>query len=622
MRIQIRYILLFSIWLSVGIAIGYAQLVTYPISTKPDNSKLQLFSYQESQAGDTISLPFLDDFSSPSRQLNLAWWQASSKVWVNNSMGLNPPSIGVATFDGNDPNGRPYVRSGEASGFGDSLVSLPINMAAVPSNKRNTVVLSFYWQKKGLGEEPDQEDVFQLLFKNNQGTWNVIWEVNGLVDVPTDSFQFKSIAIESDQYFHSGFQFAFRSSANLTGPFDTWNLDYVWLDQDRKLNNRAVKDRALSSLLKQGLFGNYSQVPAEMARNFPSEFIDTTFVEFNNLDSLLQPIEYSTFIRDARTGNIVQQMNNRSILNPIPEGFERRNMQVFPLNPSQLPEGDSLALEFHFQLISGDTLYRRPPSSYFQSIDFRSNDSFTLPLLLHESLAYDDGTAEFAVGINQNGGRVAYQYWVPEMDIITAIDVNFPFIPGGQEGRTIELLILKSLGRSQEDVLQRQTISIPAFAGRDSLSRITLERPTVVQDTFYIGWRHIGIFPIAVGLDKDYDTSDMLFANVTGIWEPVRNIVGSLMFRPVFNKGIAVGILDKPSDAQIQLYPNPAGGWVNVISPYENYQLMDMTGRMVLQGKWEQAGQHQLNIERLRPGIYVFRSFSGKFAQQKKLIIR
>ncbi len=622
MRSSIRYILLSVVWLSLSIGNSYAQLVTYPISHKPENSPLQLFSTSAHSQVDTISLPFLDDFSTPTKQLNVAWWLPSSQVWINNSMGLNPPSIGVATFDGNDPDGRPYVRTGESSGFGDSLISLPIGMSAVPANKRNTVVLSFYWQKKGLGEEPDLEDVFQLLFKNAEGNWNVIWEVNGLVDVPTDSFQFETIAITQEQYFHPGFQFVFRSTANLTGPFDTWNLDYVWLDQDRKLNNRAAKDRSLSTLLRQGLFGNYSQVPAEMARNFPSELIDTVFVEFNNLDSLLQPIEYSTFIRDLATGATVQQMNNRTILDPIPEGFERREMKVFPLNPSQLPEGESLALEFQFQLISGDTLYRRPPNSYFQAIDFRTNDSFTLPLLLHQSLAYDDGTAEFAVGINQNGGRVAYQYWVPDTDIITAIDANFPFIPGGQEGRTIELIILKSLGRSQQEVLHRQTISIPAFEGRDSFSRITLERPIAVQDTFYIGWRHIGVLPTAIGLDKNYDTSNKLFTNITGVWQPVNDIVGSLLFRPVFNKGIAVGGLDKPSDVQLQLFPNPAGGWVNVISPFESYQLVDMTGRIVLQGIWTQKGQHQLNIETIPPGIYIFRSFSGKFTQQKKLIIR
>jgi len=622
MRSKFRYILFGIIWLFVGLANSYAQLITYPISTKPDIANIKLFSDDNAIQFDTISLPFLDDFSTPNKSLNLNWWKANSKVWINNSMGLNPPSIGVATFDGNDPDGRPYVRSGEASGFGDSLVSLPINMSLVPENKRNTVVFSFYWQKKGLGEEPDLEDVFQLLFKNAQGNWDIIWEVNGLVDVPTDSFQFESIAVSQERYFHSAFQFAFRSYANLTGPFDTWNLDYVWLDQDRKLNNRAVKDRALSSFLNQGLFGAYSQVPADMARSFPSEFIDTTLVKFTNLDSLLQPIEYNASIRNASTGALVQQLNNRTILDPIPEGFEIREMKVFPINPSQLPEGDSLALEFHFELVSGDTTYRRPPNTYFNSIDFRSNDRFTLPLVLHQSLAYDDGTAEFAVGINQNGGRVAYQYWVPDTDIITAIDAHFPFIPGGQEGRSMEILIIKSLGRSQEEILHRQTISIPAFAGRDSLSRITLERPTVVEDTFYIGWRHIGIFPIAVGLDKDFDSSNKLFANITGIWQPANDIIGSLMFRPVFNKGIAVGNLEEPSDLQLQLYPNPARGWVNVIVPYENYQLIDMTGRTIMNGEWEQNGLHQLNIETLKPGIYVFRSFSGKFAQQKKLIIR
>jgi hypothetical protein len=61
------------------------------------------------RGSDTLNLPFIDDFSNakvypyPDPKL----W-TDKYVYVNTTYPVNPISIGVATFDGLDPNGMPY----------------------------------------------------------------------------------------------------------------------------------------------------------------------------------------------------------------------------------------------------------------------------------------------------------------------------------------------------------------------------------------------------------------------------------------------------------------------------------------------------------------------------------
>ncbi|MBT8219863.1 MAG: hypothetical protein KJP00_08560, partial [Bacteroidia bacterium] len=55
----------------------------------------------------SMPLPFLEDFATSEVLPNEAIWQ-NNDVFINKTMGINPPSIGIATFDGIDKNGRPY----------------------------------------------------------------------------------------------------------------------------------------------------------------------------------------------------------------------------------------------------------------------------------------------------------------------------------------------------------------------------------------------------------------------------------------------------------------------------------------------------------------------------------
>ena len=83
-----------------------AQLIQKPIAF-PTNSKYAA-SGRTLDANDTIQLPFWDDFSSYTGQPSSEWWASSNDVWVNATLGLHPPTLGVATFDGLNSNGIPH----------------------------------------------------------------------------------------------------------------------------------------------------------------------------------------------------------------------------------------------------------------------------------------------------------------------------------------------------------------------------------------------------------------------------------------------------------------------------------------------------------------------------------
>ena len=54
----------------------------------------------------------------------------------------------------------------------------------------------------------------------------------GGVDNESEEFQQELIKVERP-LFHDEFQFRFRSYSRLAGPFDTWLVDYIYLNDSR-----------------------------------------------------------------------------------------------------------------------------------------------------------------------------------------------------------------------------------------------------------------------------------------------------------------------------------------------------------------------------------------------------
>jgi len=134
-----------------------------------------------------LSVPFFEDFSESSVEPNENVWQ-NFDVFVNNTLAISPPSIGVATFDGIDKNGRPY---GGAQGQSDQLTSRFINLNSLGDT--SDVYLDFWLQPKGYGDRPESIDSLILEFKNENGTWTTIQNFEGIpVDTPSlKEFEFQ-----------------------------------------------------------------------------------------------------------------------------------------------------------------------------------------------------------------------------------------------------------------------------------------------------------------------------------------------------------------------------------------------------------------------------------------------
>ena len=86
-----------------------------------------------------LSLPFIDDFSYDRPYPDTNLWQGES-VFVNRKYGVNPITIGVATFDGLDKFGRAYdmTLTGTDSEHADTLTSHKIDLS-----NSDTVYLMF-----------------------------------------------------------------------------------------------------------------------------------------------------------------------------------------------------------------------------------------------------------------------------------------------------------------------------------------------------------------------------------------------------------------------------------------------------------------------------------------------
>ncbi len=192
-------------------------------------------------APDTLDLPFFDDFSRESIYPSPEKWE-DQDVFVNSSYGINPPSIGVATFDVLDSAGLIYLHANTDSFVADHLTSRPIDLTSAGSE----VYLSFYYQPMGHGDYPQSKDSLILEFIAPTDTaWNQVWSMPGPDTNLLQGFKQVLIHVDSLKYLDRGFRFRFLNMASITtyeyipglrANSDHWNIDYIFLDSGRSFH--------------------------------------------------------------------------------------------------------------------------------------------------------------------------------------------------------------------------------------------------------------------------------------------------------------------------------------------------------------------------------------------------
>ncbi len=576
------YILLF--WALTQVA--NAQIIIKPL-TQQANTTARAAAVQNH----TITLPFWDDFSTSIGKLDTTWWTVGSQeqVLIKPGIGIDPPSLGVATFDGVDALGLPYL-PGPTDGGVDSLVSQYIDMTKVPTNLRNTVYLSFFYQFKGLGEAPEEEDSLTLYFKNNTGKWDKMWPTNPGDNYNTDPATFTEIFIKAadTKYYHSEFQFMFKASGRQNGWMDNWLVDYVYMDKRRSSTDNSYLDRAFTSF-PSSIFDQYTAIPYDdfVAANNQNLLFTSTTTKLRNLENFLQPITYSVNLYDTLKDELVEKITaNKALI------LFKNDLVDVPskaLDPALLSNNsDSLLLMLEYSVNSNDkflvdSIYNNgADTAFYNHINLRQNDTLRSYFSLNNYYAYDDGTAEYAAGINQPLGSLAVQFEVLVGKYLNEIDIYFPNVQGVQSGTPLELFVLNDFEGNENSLLLTSNIAIE-HTGINEFIKFKLPQPLFVTDTFFIGFTNLSSNQqwLAVGLDQNTDSSDKIFVNVDGTWVPNTTVKGSLMMRPHFTSETPIlGIEDRIAD-NFKVYPNPSQGRLFIEGDYTIIRLVDVLGKPI-----------------------------------------
>lgn len=607
-----------------------------------------------------IELPFWDDFSFNNSAKNYAnenLWSFGKSVWVNDGMAINPPTLKVATFDGLDSLGKPYnVNQALAKGIADSLVSRPIRMDLVDPTRRDSVFIFFYYQFQGNGEPPDPGDEFSLWFKNDSSIWVKVWN-DTIRNHDNTKFVPVKFFISDSHFFHGDFQFRFQNFARLSGPFDTWNLDYVYINNGKSQypvfdqNNHAVyrsdfPDRAIATPMTS-LLQQYSSVPVKHLLSKADTIIGTPSLTLTNQRRDQAPPDYQSTNLITRVRTITRQNHlitnhGTTVLDSITTDAQKGLLISYgvtstiplvkmPSFKSFDPGIDSIALKFFIKLNTSDHENKIDINTgdydtvVYKPIEFRYNDTTSTNFIFSNYYAYDDGVAEYAATLTEAGNYLAYEFNMvySKPDTLVAVDFYFPHV-GDETNQVIHLMIFKKLETgtrvTRASVYTEQDLTV-ARTENNRFIRVPLDTAQIVSETFYVGYRQNSAATIGVGLDKNSDSGGKIFANIgTGWLSP--DLHGNLMIRPVFGNSINVkGPITEVADQKLFAYPNPNHGVFNFPQAAQNLCVFDIAGRSVSFVQEDSFEATRIILNNPTPGIYLVRYFNGTKWQTEKIMV-
>ncbi|MCX2742254.1 T9SS type A sorting domain-containing protein [Mangrovivirga sp. M17] len=548
------------------------------------------------QSNDTLinQIPLFDDFSDHRTGFKQNLWLINENVEILETGGKNIPSIGSIRFDGTRGNGTPYSNA-NVNGYADELTSHIVDLSMIPANQRDSTYLGFYYQKQGFGEIPDSEDSLIIEFLSPSENWINALSISGSDLTQTDTFFYQSIKIP-DSLFHQKFMFRFRNYGNLSGPFDAWNIDYITLLNNEDGREGIYPDRALVSMPGQ-LFGQYFSMPLDhLKENIPPN-TSPIGVFGKSLSSNLRVVEYGMNLLNAETGELIDSLQKPIVKDTL---FSRLGQKLY----YSIPEKEINTLENYLLNYEGDSLfiegffYSQPDDSiFYNSVDFRVNDTVSVKYPFIDYYAYDDHKPEAGSQANGSGSIIVAEYIIPKSDTLTAIDIYFLNDAG-------ELIVpYASTDLSQNQNKRTASVILPSDG---SPARYKID-PVFVEDTIYVGFQKFADFGLPVGLDKNSDNGDKIFYNLDGIWQKNREVKGSIMIRPVFGKQEIITGIKSPDNTsnKIKIYPNPSNGYIKLTESVNHWSIYNVKGQLILQND-EYKKENIIDLQNLPEGLYIF----------------
>ena len=553
---------------------------------------------------DTLSLPFLDDFSTFRVYPDPAFW-SDRDVFVNQTLGVSPPTIGVATLDAINEKGSLYPDAEPFPFIADHLTSKPLYLNYSPASN---IFFSFYYQPQGLGDFPNQDDSLCLdFYAPLQQTWHTVWNIPGdsLAPDTITPFRMVILPVQDTAFLHAGFRFRFRNYASISynssdpgrvGNCDQWNIDYVYLDRDRFKDDTVMHDVAITSPLKSVL-KTYEAMPWRHFREtYLTEMGSFLPVTYRNNDTIVRNVTRQFEITDLFTGQQSHAYTGGAVnIGPLTTETYTSPL-IYTFNS---PAPDSVVFRVRSYLIT-------------DNYDPKINDTVTYYQVFRDYFAYDDGSAEAGYGLSGNGmdrAAVAIRFHAYKPDTLQAIRIYFNESWKDANSTTFNLMVWAADGDNPGENIYQKISQSPVF--RDSLNCFTTyffdSAVVIPEGDFYVGWQQNSSVFLNVGFDRNRNNQDKNQIYVSGQWLP-STIPGSIMIRPVTGHNLLASVPShEPDNKDWTVYPQPAKDHLYI--KYNNreiqnpeYILLDMTGRILYRHK---GFTRTVNISGLHNGFYL-----------------
>ncbi|MFT4758957.1 MAG: hypothetical protein ACI9XO_001027 [Paraglaciecola sp.] len=586
------------------------------------------------------NLIFVDDFSYDGPYPNPEMW-LDDQVYINNSLGFEPISVGVATFDGLDRSGTPYDI--DFAGIGDRLTSQPINMSYYDDDSE--VYFKFYVQRKGYGLAPSFLDSMLVEFKDDNGNWKKATDgyPGYLGTISSDSieaFQYKVIKIEDDDFFHDRFQFRFSSIVSPAGVGDLWHLDFVTL-QANNFEESFFRDIAFTKK-PTNFLKTYWQMPWNQFEGFEAlELQDSVVGElFNHWSDVENADNNSITFLETETNTPVGISPKFDLEdNLAPDSRKNVKEEISDFN----------ALVSDLQVINAEFEEKRVVEVKYNFIITTNNlipgnDEVKTSIVFDNCLAYDDGTAETQAFFPdaQGGEQFAQKYHLNVADTITGVKFLFPHLTENITTQQFKWEVYDEMPAPDVDPVYESAVLNPFYvdAVRDTLQGFTTYRaededgePMGIElpaGDFWITFIQLSAatrgIPLGFDLHDSVAVKTNLFAGSDDNFFNFFSFRGILMINPILG---GTPFNSPTSEVQkltnvMTIYPNPASDkvFVNLLEGnYDDFevQIFNNLGQLV---KVIQLDS-EINVDNLGTGLYFLKVNNVRTLEtfQQKLLI-
>lgn len=576
-----------------------------------------------SKDNEMVELPFVDDFSAdrfPGNEDGYTPLWTNRTASINTGWGKLPPTVGVVSLDGADAVGYPYDWT-PGRGPADTLESSPINLAGNPEDGFG---ISFYYQPQGnayFATSP-LDSLMLDFYAPELDQWFPVWSTSDVSN--PDTFTFVYIPIEIPKYLKAGFKFRFTNIARLQGALSTWNLDYIWVDQNNTNSTPVSNDVAFVRQEATFLEGLTAMPRDHFAQDPASHMRESIHVLLRNLNDVPRTLEGNKIriLYDGVEIGSYANSNNPSI------GTAPNNtldyLHTVAASPNNIvfdPSYSDTQLDFQVQILHG--------VSDFPATETNDTIQFTQSFFTH--YAYDDGHAEAGYNAPDNGAQVAMRFTNFKSDSIFALQIYTMPTYQDQESTAFTIRVWEDSGDGPGALLGETQLNV--VYGLDGYQQQWIyffEEPIYVPSgSFFCGYKQSSQPDgISIGLDlnRNFDEENLYYTQ-DGNWQ-LSTLAGTVQIHPMFTSNgyeIITGI-DKPDIfAGLRVYPNPAHHFFNVRMPNAlpiMVSIYDLQGRLLSQKALSQNGR--VAIHDLKSGAYmlVFEDKNGNRATRKLLVAR